>query len=107
MAEKNKVSSDSRSAQPRRSRSGTRRETKKTSVYLLWHTDETGDAKLIGVYEKHSQASAAIKRLRDKPGFREKGGAFEIAGYALNKDHWTQGFVRHQGFSLPAWFRPS
>lgn len=104
MAENNKKRSGSRRAQPRRRKPGTRREAKRATVHLLWHTDEDGDAKLIGVYDKHSRASAAIERMRDKPGFKEKGGAFEIAGYELNKDHWTQGFARHEGFSLPAWF---
>jgi len=74
------------------------------TVYLLWHTDSFGDEKLIGVYATRSEATFAIGRVKDKPGFSE-GGEFEIAEYELNKDHWTDGFVRHEGFSLPKWLR--
>jgi hypothetical protein len=75
------------------------------TVYLLWHTDSSGDEKLIGVYATRLDASLAIERLKDKPGFSQ-GGAFEIAEYELNGDHWTDGFVRHDGFSLPKWLPP-
>jgi hypothetical protein len=44
-------------------------------VHLLWHTDRAGDEKLIGVYEKETDASMAIKRVKDKPWFSEEGGA--------------------------------
>ena len=74
------------------------------TVYLLWHTDSYGDEKLIGVYTTRSDASLGLGRVKDKPGFSE-GGEFEIAEYELNKDHWTDGFVRQEGFSLPKWFR--
>src|SRR5437764_10857651 len=80
---------------------------KKVTVYLLWHTDRFGDEKLIGVYQRESDASSAIKRVQDKPGFSEEGGAFEIVVYEINKDHWTEGFIRSDGFSLPSWFRPN
>ena len=75
------------------------------TVYLLWHTDSEGDEKLIGVYATSPDASQAIERVQDKPGFSQ-GGAFEIAEYELNLDHWTEGFVRKDGFSLPKWFHP-
>ena len=78
----------------------------KVSAYLLWHTDRFGDEKLVGVYESEADASSAIERVKDKPGFSEEGGAFQIASYELNKDHWTEGFVRREGCSLPAWFQP-
>ncbi|MGO9241067.1 MAG: hypothetical protein ACLQBJ_09680 [Bryobacteraceae bacterium] len=76
-----------------------------STVCLLWHTDSYGDEKLIGVYATRSDASLAIGRFKDKPGFSE-GGEFEIAEYELNKDHWTEGFYRRDGLSLPTWFRP-
>jgi hypothetical protein len=75
------------------------------AVYLLWHTDKHGDEKLIGVYGTKEQATSAITRTKDKPGFSDTGGEFEIARYELNKDHWTEGFVRREGLSLPKWFR--
>jgi RHS repeat-associated protein len=76
------------------------------NVYLLWHTDSSGDEKLLGVYKKSADARSAISRMKKKPGFSDKGGAFEIARYELNKDHWADGFAQHGGSSLPAWFRP-
>lgn len=75
------------------------------TVHLLWHTDSYGDEKLIGVYATRLDASSAIERFKNKPGFSE-GGVFEISEYELNKDHWIDGFARHDGFSLPKWFRP-
>ncbi|HZQ17860.1 MAG TPA: hypothetical protein VFA90_03990 [Terriglobales bacterium] len=75
------------------------------TVYLLWHTDPHGDEKLIGVCATRSDASHAVDRANDKPGFSE-GGLFEIAEYELNKDHWTDGFTRHDGRVLPKWLRP-
>jgi hypothetical protein len=63
-------------------------------VYLLWHTERLGDEKLVGVYRTEEDAFAAIERVKDKPGFSEEGGEFEIAPYELNRDHWTKGFVR-------------
>jgi len=75
-------------------------------AYLLWHTDLLGDEKLIGVYGSEADAASAMRRVSGKPGFSE-GGDFEIAEYEINKDHWTDGFARHDGVSLPRWFRPS
>jgi len=77
------------------------------AVYLLWHTDKHGDEKLIGVYETDEGASSAISRVKDKPGFSDLDGKFEIAKYELNEDHWTEGFARHEGSSVPRWFRPT
>ncbi len=74
------------------------------TVYLLWHTDSYGDEKLIGVYATKSDASSAIERVMNKPGFSE-GGAFGIAEYKFNEDHWIDGFRRQDGFSVPYRFR--
>ena len=60
-------------------------------MYLLWHTDSFGDEKLIGVYRKKTDASSAIQRVKDKPGFSDEGGRFEVAE---NEDHWGEGFNR-------------
>ncbi len=75
------------------------------TVHLLWHTDSHGDEKLIGIYATRLDASLAIERFKGKPGFSQ-GGTFETAEYEINKDHWTEGFARHDGLSLPKWFRP-
>ena len=67
-------------------------------VYVLHHVrsaDEDGDdAKLIGVYGSRQAANDAIRRLADKPGFREHPDGFVAERYELGKDHWTEGFVR-------------
>jgi len=61
------------------------------SVYLLWYV-RGDDELLIGVYESDDMASAAKARVRPKPGFAEGVGAFEVAEYQLNQDHWTEGY---------------
>jgi ATP-dependent Clp protease ATP-binding subunit ClpA len=63
-------------------------------VYLLWHIDAKHDEKVIGVYRTRADASAAIERTKDKPGFADAGGRFEIAEYVMNQDHWIEGFER-------------
>jgi hypothetical protein len=66
-------------------------------VFLLWHVlglDGADDEKLIGAYRSESDAKAAIERLRDKPGFSDFRDGFQICPYELNRDHWTEGFVR-------------
>jgi len=69
-----------------------------TSVYLLWHEYEIepnrDETKLIGVYTSHELAEAALKRVSLQPGFRDHLDDFEIAEYKLDRDHWTEGFVR-------------
>jgi len=105
MDERKKTNSNRRITR-RRPKSGTRLRAS-GSVYLLWHVDRNGDEKLIGVYEKRSNASSAMKRMKKKPGFAQKGGAFEIASYEVNKDHWPEGFIQHEDLSLPAWFHPT
>jgi hypothetical protein len=66
-------------------------------VFLLWHVvelDGADDEKLIGVYRAEPDAKTAIERLSDKPGFADFGDGFQICPYELNRDHWTEGFVR-------------
>jgi hypothetical protein len=62
------------------------------------------DVKLIGVYRSLEAAHLAVERLRAQPGFldhpqivdperdsNEQG--FHISVYALDKDHWSEGYV--------------
>jgi homoserine kinase type II len=66
-------------------------------VYLLWHVrsdDEDGDdAKLIGVYSSEPSAQSAIDRKKDQAGFVDHPDGFEIAGYEIDRDAWSEGFV--------------
>jgi hypothetical protein len=51
------------------------------SVFVLWHVHNTGsdqDAKLIGVYKSREDATSAIWRLIDKPGFNAAPHDFKI-----------------------------
>jgi hypothetical protein len=66
------------------------------SVFVLWHIHEVDgdtDEKLIGVYRTRDDAEAAIRRLEDKPGFKEARKGFEIDEYVLGRDGWTEGYI--------------
>jgi len=56
-----------------------------------WH--KIGINRSMGVYRTEADANAAIKRLRNKPGFAEFADGFQIDAYELNQDHWTEGFL--------------
>ena len=68
-------------------------------VWLVWHiddnasTDEEEYEKLIGVYSSRQLARDAIKRLRDKPGFRDYPERWKIDDWDLDQDEWLEGFV--------------
>jgi hypothetical protein len=79
-------------------------------VFVLQHRriDESGgeNLKMIGVYGSRVEAERAVGRLRALPGFRdspdivdpldpfeiEERSGFHIDEYALDEDHWTEGF---------------
>ena len=67
------------------------------NVFILQHVlafdDVDEDVKLIGVYSSHAQATAAIDRLRQQPGFCDTPEGFNIDRYTLDVDHWTEGYV--------------
>jgi hypothetical protein len=63
-------------------------------AYLLQHErPDTGDVKVIGIYSSRESAAAAIERLRTQPGFRDHPDGFAIDRYALDRDHWSEGFL--------------
>lgn len=66
------------------------------TVYVLHHVrkdDKYGDdAKLIGIYRSEGNANDAIKRLANRPGFRDQPDGFQTGRYELDRDHWTEGF---------------
>lgn len=67
-------------------------------VYMLWFHPEPDedqeDGLLIGIYGSESSASAAIERLKDKPGFIDFPKGFRIYSREIGRDSWTEGFVR-------------
>jgi hypothetical protein len=60
------------------------------------------DTKLIGVYSSYAAASAAIIRLRNKPGFRNfpevvnensrDQDGFHIGEFQIDQDQWPEGY---------------
>jgi len=71
------------------------------TVYILQHSYEVGDdgqydeTKLIGVYSTREKAEQVIERYRMLPGFRDYPiGCFHIAKYEIDKDHWSEGFIK-------------
>jgi hypothetical protein len=66
-------------------------------VFILHHVhtfdDGEEDVKLIGVYSSLATATDAIERLRRQPGFCDIPEGFMIDRYALDVDHWIEGYV--------------
>ena len=67
-------------------------------VQLLWFVQEREQEEdtelLLGVYETEHEANNAIERLRNQPGFVDFPQGFLVEPYELNKDHWSEGFIR-------------
>jgi hypothetical protein len=71
-------------------------------VYVLQHLHTLPggeeDVKMIGVYSSEQAAAEAVKRLRTQPGFRDHpdivqdGDGFYVGRYAIDKDHWAEGY---------------
>jgi hypothetical protein len=52
------------------------------------------DSKLIGVYSSRENAQKAKKRIKILPGFNDSPNSFVIDKYELDKDNWTEGFIK-------------
>ena len=68
-----------------------------SQVHLLWHVrsdhEHSDDSKLVGVYSSETTAKAAVKRVEDKPGFVDHPNGFQVVGYEVDNDSWSEGFV--------------
>ena len=70
-------------------------------VFMLWHIYEQKDdfgaqdeEKLIGVFSSEANAQEAIKRLKDKEGFRDLPlSCFEIHKTTVDQVGWEYGFA--------------
>jgi hypothetical protein len=66
-------------------------------VFVVQHLREDPDGydnvKFIGVYSSRRKAEAAIAKFALLPGFCSTPAGFDIQQYALDEDHWTEGFV--------------
>ncbi|MCI0526872.1 MAG: hypothetical protein L0Y56_05390 [Nitrospira sp.] len=67
-------------------------------VYLLEHSrvdEDSEDYKTIGIFSSSERAEDTINALKDKPGFRDYPGGFNIDGYELDQVFWQSGFGGH------------
>lgn len=68
-----------------------------TNVYVVHHVHSfpTGldNVKLIGVYSSRANAEAAVTRVGQAPGFAAAPEGFHIEEYAVDVDHWGEGYV--------------
>lgn len=74
------------------------------TVHVVEHSYEwcgRDEVKLIGVYSKHSEATAAITRLRGQPGFRDWPDGFSITRWKLGVDSWREGFATMVNILVP------
>jgi hypothetical protein len=71
------------------------------TVHLLWYTrkwvEDEDTELLIGVYRTEADATDAIERLRQQPGFAEYPEGFLVVAYEVGKDHWTKEFAKMLG----------
>jgi hypothetical protein len=72
-----------------------------TIVYELWHFpigadvdfDEASERRSIGIYSSEASATAAIERLKTKPGFRDWPDGFRVFEAQLDQDSWVDGYA--------------
>ena len=80
-------------------RDASRSDSQKT-VFLLHHVHEWEDGhedvKLIGVYSSHALAEAALRTVREQPGFKDALLGFEINECRLDRTDWKEGYVTLQ-----------
>ncbi len=74
-------------------------------VFVVQHEHEwcnRDDVKFIGVYATHSDAQAAVDRLRIRSGFKDWPDGFSIDEYELGIDNWPEGFVTVVNILIPS-----
>jgi hypothetical protein len=66
------------------------------SVFVVFHTHDLSngaeDVKMIGVFSSKERGESVISKLAEQPGFREFPSGFSIDEYAIDKEHWQEGF---------------
>jgi len=70
-----------------------------TTVYQLYHmyTDDAGDCQIkeIGLFSTRALAKSAMKKMAQKPGFRDYPDGLEISAQKLDAiTAWAEGFVK-------------
>lgn len=75
-----------------------------TILHILTHEYVTpsgaDEIKGIGTYSTRENAMAALRRVRDKPGFCDMPDNFRIREIVVDRDHWTSGFGPTSGSFL-------
>lgn len=71
------------------------------AVYILQHSYEVGEdgqfdeIKMLGVYSSRESAEKTIVRYKMLSGFKDYPiSCFYISKYEIDKDHWTDGFIK-------------
>ncbi|MCM3630409.1 hypothetical protein M3194_24045 [Paenibacillus glycanilyticus] len=70
------------------------------TIFIVQHSYEVGEdglydeTKLIGVYSSKEKAESVVKRYKRLPGFKDYLDAFYISEYEIDKDNWTEGFIK-------------
>jgi len=71
------------------------------AVYILQHSYEVGEdgqfdeIKMIGVYSSRESAEKTIVCYKMLSGFKDYPiSCFYISKYEIDKDHWTDGFIK-------------
>ncbi len=64
------------------------------SVYIVQHVRDNKEdtSKIVGIYSDRLEADSAVRRMLNKPGFKDNPRGFYIDEYELNEDNWTEGF---------------
>ncbi|MBK6688343.1 MAG: hypothetical protein IPG45_27990 [Deltaproteobacteria bacterium] len=74
------------------------------TVFLLQHVyepDGREEIKLIGVYSTREKAEAARSRVSGQAGFRDYPEGLVISEQHLDRDSWSEGFVRLVNIQVP------
>jgi hypothetical protein len=66
------------------------------SVFVVFHTHELSngaeDVKMIGVFSSKERGESVISKLAKQSGFRDFPSGFSIDEYAIDTEHWQEGF---------------
>jgi hypothetical protein len=67
------------------------------SVFLVQHSyeiDDCEETKTIGIYSTKEKAEETIEKFKKIQGFKDYPDCFFIDEYMVDKDHWTEGFIK-------------
>jgi hypothetical protein len=62
------------------------------ALHVFRYEDGHDNVRLIGIFSSARKARDAIRRVRNKPGFRDRKRGFEVSRCWLDHVHWTEGY---------------